>query len=77
MANKLALDVFLNGEYVGTCELNTHKMIQVMDHNKVRSNTPKEEIKKAITCVCFAREDDLLATHSFDEFTVKGTYMRQ
>ena len=70
---KLALDVFLNGEYVGSTQLNTYKMIQVKDGNKYRSNYPEEEIKEAIACVCWAREDDLLANHRYEEFCVKGS----
>ena len=70
---KLALDVFLNGEYVGSTQLNTYKMIQVKDSNKYRSNFPEEEIREAIACICWAREDDLLATHGYEEFCVKGS----
>lgn len=70
---KLALDVFLNGTYVGSTQLNTYKMTQVKDSNKYRSNYPEEEIKEAIACVCWAREDDLLKTHSYEEFCVKGS----
>ena len=77
MANQLALDVFLNREYIGTCGLSTCKITQVKDGNKYRSNYPEEEIKAVIACVCWARGDDLLATHSFDEFTVKGTCMEE
>lgn len=73
MAKKVALDVFLNGEYVGTCGLNVYKMTQVKDKNTYRSNYPEEEIKEAIACVCWAREDDLLATHGYEEFCVKGS----
>jgi hypothetical protein len=73
MEKKLALAVFLNGEYVGSTQLNTYKMTQVKDGNKYRSNYPEEEIKEAIACVCWARKDDLLSNHSFDEFVVKGT----
>lgn len=73
MAKNLALSIFLNGKWIGTTELCTIKTIHVNDHNKVRSNTLEEEIKEAICAVCFARKDDLLATHSLNEFTVKGT----
>ena len=66
------LEVSLNGTVVGRCTVYTARMIQVKDHNKVRSNTPEEEIKCAIAIVCWAREDDLLATHDWSEFTVKG-----
>lgn len=70
---KLALDVFLNGTYVGSTQLNTYKMTQVKNSNKYRSNYPEEEIKEAIACVCWAREDDLLKIHSYEEFCVKGS----
>jgi len=66
------LEVSLNGAVVGRCAVCTARMIQVKDHNKVRSNTPEEEIQCAIALVCWAREDDLLATHDWSEFTVKG-----
>jgi hypothetical protein len=69
---KLALDVFLNGMYVGSTKLNTYKMTRAKD-GKHRSNSPEEEIKEAIACVCRAREDDLLATHDYTEFDVKGS----
>lgn len=69
----LALDVFLKGKWVGSTQLNTYKMIHVKDGNTYRSNTPEEEIREAIACVCHAREDDLLATHGYEEFYVKGS----
>lgn len=66
------LEVSLNGTVLGRCSVCTARMIQVNDGNKVRSNTPEEEIKCAIALVCWAREDDLLMSHDWDEFTVKG-----
>ncbi len=66
------LEVSLNGKVLGRCSVCTATMIQVNDGNKVRSNTVEEEIKCAIALVCWAREDDLLMSHDWDEFTVKG-----
>ena len=66
------LEVSLNGTVVGRCSVCTARFIHVNDCNKVRSNTVKEEIECAIALVCWRREDDLLATHDFNEFTVKG-----
>ena len=47
-------------------------MIQVNDHNKVRSNTPEEEIQCAIALMCWVHEDDSLMYRDWSEFTVKG-----
>lgn len=66
------LEVSLNGAVVGRCSVSTARHIHVNDCNKMRSNTVEEEIECAIALVCWAREDDLLATHDFNEFTVKG-----
>ena len=69
---QLGLEVSLNGTPIGTCAVCTAKLIQVNDNNRYRSNTVSEEVRSAIALVCWAREDDLLATHDFSEFTVKG-----
>jgi hypothetical protein len=66
------LEVSLNGTILGRCSVCTATMIQVNDGNKVRSNTVEEEIKSAIALICWAREDDLLMSHDWNEFTVKG-----
>lgn len=62
---KAGLEVSLNGTVVGRCNVCTARC------------TVEKEIKCAIALVCWARGDDLLATHSLDEFTVKGTCMEE
>lgn len=69
---QLGLEVSLNGKVLGRCSVCTARMIQVRDHNRVRSNTPEEEIKCAIALVCWAHEDDSLMMKDYSEFTVKG-----
>ncbi len=62
---KLALAVYLYGKHLGTCQLPTFEPM-------LGPYSPQDGIEGCISCVCFHREDDLLAVHSFDEFTVKG-----
>ena len=69
---EVGLEVSLNGTVLGRCSVCTARMIHVNDCNKMRSNTVEEEIKCAIALVCWAREDDLLRTHNWNDFTVKG-----
>ena len=69
---QLGLEVSLNGKILGRCSVCTATMIQVNDHNKVRSNTPEEEIQCAIALMCWVHEDDSLMYRDWSEFTVKG-----
>lgn len=61
---KLGFQVSLNGTVLGSIELSTRKSLIPWNIFK--------EIESAIATVCFMREDDLMKTHKFSDFEVKG-----
>ncbi len=62
---RLALAVYLNGKCIGTSQMLTQG-------ETLKPWSIQDGIEGCIALACFARKDDLLATHSMDEFEVKG-----
>lgn len=61
---RLALQVSLRGRVLGTMELSTRPSLIPWNWEK--------EVKAAIATVCFMRKDDLMRSHTFEDFIVKG-----
>jgi hypothetical protein len=61
---RLALQVSLKEQILGTIELSTQPSLIPWNWEK--------EIQAAIATVCFMRDDDLMQTHAYEDFTVKG-----
>lgn len=61
---KPALRISLNGKVLGTVQLRPHRSLIFWNWEK--------EVQSAIALVCFMRNDDLLKSHKYDDFTVKG-----
>lgn len=62
---KLALAVYLKGQHIGTSQMLTCG-------GTLQPWGISDGIEGCIACVCFHRDDDLLAVHSYSDFTVKG-----
>lgn len=61
---KPALRISLKGKVLGTVELRAHKSLIPWNFEK--------EVQSAIAIVCFFRDDDLLKSYKYEDFTVKG-----
>jgi hypothetical protein len=61
---KPALKILLNGKVLGTVQLRAHRSLISWNWEK--------EVQAAIATVCFLRDDDLLMSHGYEDFVVKG-----
>ena len=59
-----ALKISLRGKVLGTIELKAHKSLIPWNFEK--------EVQSAIATICFFRNDDLLKSYKYEDFTVKG-----
>lgn len=58
------VNVFLGEKFLGQTDL--------MPRSFLKKLSIVDAVKAAVTIVCFMREDDLLSTHSWQDFTVKS-----
>lgn len=61
---RLALQVSLKERVLGTIELSTRPSLIPWNWEK--------EVQAAIATVCFMRKDDLMRSHTYKDFVVKG-----
>ncbi len=61
----LAIEVYLDNVLIGRGELCKRSGI-------LGPRTLKDEVEAIIATICFLRDDDLLSSHSYEDFTVKG-----
>lgn len=61
----MAIEVYLDNVLIGRGELCKSSGI-------LGPRTLKDEVKATIATICFLRGDDLLSSHSYEDFTVKG-----
>lgn len=62
---KAGIEVYLNQILIGRGELSKTSGI-------LGPRTLREEVEAIIATICFLRGDDLLSSHTYEDFTVKG-----
>lgn len=65
----LFIEVYLDGSFVGRGELSKRSGL-------LGPMTIRDEVRAIIATICFLRDDDLLSSHSYEDFTIKGVYVR-